>query len=181
MRTPSSRQSRRATALVGLTAGTILGLVGLHSVPARADKACFSHPKTKPQLKLHLKTVCHDSDASTITYTMEAHEAFQDRDVDLRWGIDKNGDQKYDLFVSVEFDGALTATVEDANENQVGHATVTRTAPNALRVSYSRQFLGGVSSYGYNVRAVTDLNGNGEVEPGEEDVAPESGFYQHRL
>lgn len=180
MTTIVSGLGRRGAALVACSAAA-LALFSLHSVPALAEKACFSHPKSKPDLKLHLKTICHDNDASTVTYTIEAHEAFQDRDVDLRWEIVKNGGQKYDLFVSVEYQGTLIANVEDGEENEVGHATVTRTAPNALRVSYSRQFLGGISSYAYNVRAVTDLNGNGEVDPGEEDVAPESSYFQHRL
>ncbi len=174
----ASKPWRPRGALVVCAAAALLSLP---TAPALAEQACFSHPKTNPALKLHLKKVCHDNDASTVTYTIEAHEAFQDRDVDLRWGIEKNGGQKYDLFVATEFDGGLTAKVEDSEENELGHATVTRTAPNALRVSFSRQFLGGIGSYGYTVRAFTDLNGNGEVDPGEEDVAPESGVYQHRL
>jgi hypothetical protein len=96
-----------------------------------------------------------------VTYTIEAHEAFADRDVDITWGLDRKGAHRHDLLVAVEFDSsALVAKVEDSAENQIGHATVTRTGPNALSVSYG---------------------GNGEPGTGDTDVAPDSGTYHHQL
>jgi outer membrane biosynthesis protein TonB len=41
--------------------------------------------------------------------------------------------------------------------------------------------LRGVASYGYSLRALTDLNENGEADPGEQDLAPNAGLYTHRL
>ena len=39
----------------------------------------------------------------------------------------------------------------------------------------------GTSLYQYRVTALSDLNHNDEEDPGETDVAPDTGFYQHRL
>ena len=58
---------------------------------------------------------------------------------------------------------------------------MTRSGPASLRVTFSRSLLGGATAYGYQVRALTDTNGNGEADPGEIDMAPDTGFYQHRL
>jgi hypothetical protein len=148
--------------------------------PIRAESASFTDPDDV-NLPLDLKTLSQVNDASTVTYTVETYEAFKDTDADFRWGIDKNNDQKVDNYVSVEFDGQLLATVEDADENQIGHATVTRAGPASLRVTFSRDVLGGAASYGYQVRALSDKNGNGEADAGETDMAPDTGFYQHRL
>jgi hypothetical protein len=173
-------RGRRVLALLAMTAvGS--GLLSLQPGPAFAAKACFSHPKSSAPLRLHLKTICHDNDASTVTYTIEAHEAFADRDVDITWGLDRKGAHRHDLLVAVEFDSsALVAKVEDSAENQIGHATVTRTGPNALSVSYARSFLEGATAYDYDVKAVTD-GGNGEPGTGDTDVAPDSGTYHHQL
>ena len=164
----------------GCLAAAISTLLMVQGPPIRAESASFTDPDDV-NLPLDLKTLSHENDASTVTYTVETYEAFKDTDADFRWGIDKNNDKKVDNFVSVEFDGQLLATVEDADENQIGHATVTRVGPASLRVTFSRDVLGGVASYGYQVRALSDKNGNGEADPGETDMAPDTGFYQHRL
>jgi len=133
-------------------------------------------------LPLDLKTLTHTSDASTITYTVETYEPFKDDQVDFAWGIDKNNDQAVDTLVSVEFeDGKLGAKVETPDEKEIGPATVARIGPAALRVSFSRQLIGSPASYQYRVTAISDLNHNDEADPGETDVAPDTGFYQHRL
>jgi hypothetical protein len=89
-----------------------------------------------------------------------------------------------DLYVSTQWeddDRDLVATVDDLRERVLARATVTRPAPDAVRVSFPRAVLGSVASYRYNVIAVTDLDGNGETDGNERDVAPDTGFYEHRL
>lgn len=148
--------------------------------PAVAEAGSFTDPDDVT-LPLDLKTVLHDNDGSTVTYTVETYEPFDDAKADFRWGIDKTGDQKEDNFVSVEYDGQLVGKVEDSEENELGSATVTRLGPNSLRVAVARKFLEKAAAYGYSVRALTDKNDNGEADPGEFDMAPDTGFYQHRL
>ena len=134
--------------------------------PAAAESGSFTDPDDV-NLLLDLKTIFHDNDGSTVTYTVETYEPFKDADADFRWGIDKTGDQKEDNFVSVEYDGQLVGRVEDAEENELGSATVTRPGPNSLRVSFPRKFLEKAAAYSYSVRALTDRNDNGEADPGE--------------
>ena len=159
----------------------VLGImVLLQGAPVRAESGSATDPDDV-NLPLDLKTISHENDGSTVIFTVETYEPFKDSDADFRWGIDKNNDQKVDNYVSVEFDGKLLATFEDADENQTDHATVTRSGPASLKVTFPRKLLGGAAAYGYQVRALADGNGNGEAEPGETDMAPDTGFYQHRL
>jgi hypothetical protein len=148
----------------------------------RAQSAPFSF--TDPDdvnLPLDLKTLTHENDDSTISYTVETYDPFEDRQADFKWAIDKNGDQKVDLFVSVEWqDGKLVGKIEDTKEKELGAATVTRIGSHAMRVSFSRRLIG-VASYQYQVIAVNDTNGNDEDDPGETDTAPDAGFQPHRL
>jgi hypothetical protein len=80
----------------------------------------------------------------------------------------------------VEWEGGLVAKVEDSGENELGKATVERTGPHSLRISFGRD-LTGAASYQYRVTAVTDKNGNEEDDKGETDVAPDQGFHPHQL
>ena len=145
-----------------------------------AQPYSFSDPDDV-NLPLDLKTLTHDNDDSTITYPVETYDPFEDRQADFKWAIDKNGDQKVDGFVSVEWaDGKLEGKVEDTEEKELGSAAVHRVGPYARRVSFSRRLLG-TSSYQYLVIAVNDTNGNDEDDPGETDVAPDTGFQPHRL
>ena len=150
-------------------------------IKAQQAPASFTDPDDV-NLPLDLKTLTHANDASTITYTVETYEPFKDDQVDFSWGIDKNNDQTVDTLVSVEFeDGKLDAKVETPDEKELGPATVTRTGPASLRVSFSRRFIGSADSYQYRVTAISDLNHNDEADPGETDVAPDTGFFTHRL
>jgi hypothetical protein len=167
---------RRPSFLIG---AALLGL-SVFSLPASALSASETDPDDVT-LRVDIKAVSVANDASSITYTVETYEAFPDAFADFRWGIDKNGDQNFDLFVSAENDGKLMGKVEDAAEEQVAGATVTRPSPNSLRVSFPASVLAGVKSYGYSVRALTDLNDNGEADAGEQDLAPNAGVYHHSL
>jgi len=165
----------------GLVPGGIaLLLAASAAIPAGAEPASFSDPDDV-NLPLDLKTLTHEHSDTTVTYTVETYEAFEDRQADFKWGLDKNNDGKVDSYVSVEWeDNKLVAKVEDTKENELGPATPQRAGPAALRISFSRDLLG-TASYQYWVMAVTDTNGNEEDDPGETDLAPDSGFQPHRL
>ncbi len=150
------------------------------AVQAQSAPVSFTDPDDV-DLPLDLKTLTHENDDSTISYTVETYEPFEDRQADFKWALDKNGDQKVDLFVSVEWeDGRLVGKAEDTQEKELGTATVARVGAHALRVSFSRRLLG-ASEYQYHVIAVNDTNRNDEDDPGETDLAPDTGFQPHRL
>src|ERR1051325_10625785 len=86
------------------------------SVRAQSAPYSFTDPDDV-NLPLDLKTLTHENDDSTISYTVETYDPFEDRQADFKWAIDKNRDQKVDLLVSVEWeDGRLVSKVEDTNE-----------------------------------------------------------------
>src|ERR671933_2243597 len=83
------------------------------AVEAQSAPFSFTDPDDV-NLPLDLKTLTHENDASTITYTVETYDPFEDRQADFKWAIDKNGDKKVDLFVSVEWEeNKLAGKVED--------------------------------------------------------------------
>jgi hypothetical protein len=150
------------------------------AVQAQSAPFSFTDPDDI-NLPLDLKTLTHENDDKTITYSVETYDPFEDRQADFKWAIDKNGDQKVDLLVSVEWEEArLVGKVEDTKEKELGPATVTRVGSHALRVSFSRRLIG-AAEYHYQVIAVNDTNGNHEDDPGETDLAPDAGFQPHRL
>jgi hypothetical protein len=150
-------------------------------VQAQSAPQSFTDPDDV-NLPLDLKTLTHSNDASTITYTAETYEPFKDDQVDFFWGLDTDNDNKVDRIVGVEFeDGKIDAKVETPAEKEIGPATFTRIGPNAIKVTFARHFAGAGPSYQYRVTAATDLNHNDEEDPGETDVAPDTGFYKHQL
>jgi hypothetical protein len=150
------------------------------AVQAQSAPFSFTDPDDV-NLPLDLKTLTHENDDKTISYTVETYDPFEDRQADFKWAIDKNNDQKIDLLVSVEWeDGEVVGKVEDTKEKELGAATVARIGSHALRVSVSRRLIGS-ASYQYQVIAVNDTNGNDEDDPGETDLAPDTGFQPHRL
>jgi hypothetical protein len=149
-------------------------------VPAVAQPGSFTDPDDV-NLPLDIKTVAHDNPGSSVVYTVDTFEAFEDRQVDFKWALDTNNDQQVDRLVSVEFEGKkLVAKVEDTGEKELGKATAERAGPSGLRVSFSRDLIGS-ASYQYRVTAVTDKNKNEEDDPGETDLAPDAGFHPHSL
>lgn len=160
-----------------------LALLWMQAVQAAAVSASAADPDDVA-LALDLKTVAHEDDGQSISYTLETYEPFPDEATNFEWRIDKSGDRVPDLFVTAEWGESgegLIGIVEDAAENQLAEATVSKTAPNAIRVSFPTTVLGTVPSYDYNVLAHTDVNANGEVDRGEQDLAPDTGLYRHRL
>jgi hypothetical protein len=131
---------------------------------------------------LDLKSTSHSNDGTSVTYIAETYDNFTDKLADFDWGIDTNGDENFDLIVFAEWDRTkLVAGVEDPAENPVADATVSRPAPNAIKVSFPASALGGAKAYRYGVATHDDLNGNGEIDPGEQDLAPDTGLYDHDL
>ena len=174
----------------GLVAAVIAALLASCSPIRLKQSGTAVRPQSAPfsftdpddvNLPLDLKTLTHENDDKTITYTVETYDPFEDRQADFKWAIDKNGDQKVDNFVSVEWEGGkLVAKFEDTKEKELGKATVTRVSSHAMRVSFARRLIG-AAEYQYQVIAVNDTNGNDEEDPGELDLAPDTGFQQHRL
>ena len=150
------------------------------SYPATATPPVSFTDPDDVNLPLDLKTLTHEHNDTTITYTVETYDPFDDSKVDFKWGIDKNGDQKVDLFAAAGYeDRKLEAKVEDPNDKELGKATVRRVSDRVLQLSFSRKLLG--ASYQYWVMAATDANGNEEDVPGEFDLAPDAGFHPHQL
>lgn len=152
---------------------------GPFSSIAAAQPVSFADPDDV-NLPLDLKTLTHDHNDSTITYTVETYDPFDDSKIDVKWAIDKNNDGKVDLFAAAGYeDKKLEAKVEDANDKELGKATVRRLSDRVIQLSFSRKLVG--ASYQYWVMAATDSNGNEEDDPGEFDLAPDAGFQPHQL
>ncbi|MGH8974618.1 MAG: hypothetical protein ACRD0C_15635, partial [Acidimicrobiia bacterium] len=170
--------SRRAFALVGFAAA-----LALLWAPGPIGAAPGSN--TDPDdvtLKLDLKSTSHSNDGTSVTYIAETYENFTDKLADFKWGIDTNSDESFDLIVFAEWDRTeLVAGVDDAAENPVAEAAVSRPAPNSIKVAFPTSALGGATAYRYGVSAQDDLNGNGESDAGEQDLAPDAGLYDHSL
>jgi major membrane immunogen (membrane-anchored lipoprotein) len=162
-----------------LTAGLALFLAVAPVSTAAAQPVSFGDPDDV-NLPLDLKTLTHDHNESTITYTAETYDPFDDSKIDIKWAIDRNHDGKVDLFAAADYeDRKLEAKVEDANDKELGKATVRRINDRVIQLSFARKLVG--TSYQYWVMAATDSNGNEEDDPGEFDLAPDAGFHPHQL
>jgi hypothetical protein len=162
-----------------VTVSVALLLAASPILPAAAQPVSFTDPDDV-NLPLDLKTLTHDHNDSAITYTVETYDPFADSQVDFKWGIDKNGDGKVDVFAAAGYeDKALEGKVEDTKDKELGKATIRRVNDRAIQLSFSRNLVG--ASYQYWVMAATDTNGNEEDDPGEFDLAPDAGFHPHQL
>ncbi|HEV3364045.1 MAG TPA: hypothetical protein VG795_07875, partial [Acidimicrobiia bacterium] len=103
-----------------LTVSLALLLVAATPLPAAAQPVSFTDPDDV-NLPLDLKTLTHEHNDSTITYTVETYDPFADSKVDFKWGIDRNGDQKVDLFAAAGYEeGKLEGKVEDTKDRELG-------------------------------------------------------------
>jgi hypothetical protein len=131
---------------------------------------------------LDLKSVSHAVQGASIVYTARTYADFPDQVVTFKWGIDSNGDESFDLIVLAQWEaGRLVAGVSDATGKRIAAATVSRPAANAIAVAVPSSVLAGLTSYRYGVATSDDRNGNGKDDPGEQDLAPNSGLYGHAL
>jgi LPXTG-motif cell wall-anchored protein len=155
----------------------MMALAVLLGVPgaATAGEGTTSDPR-ELGTRLDLKGLTHADDGSAVVYTAETYAPFTDRSAAFKWGIDRDGDEDFDLFVTTEWRGGkLAGGVKDAAGKELATAAVSRPGPNAIKVSFPVAVLGGAGAYRYAVNA-----GHAEGEGGG-DLAPDAGLLQHRL
>lgn len=150
--------------------------VGLMAVVALAAPALAGGGTDDPRdvgTSLDLKVLTHVVDGATIVYTAETYAPFPDEAAAFKWGIDRDGDEAFDLIVFTEWRGGkLAGGVRDPSGREVAPALVSRPQPTAIRVSFPTRLLGGTAAYRYAVDAEA---------AGQRDLAPNSGLIQHRL
>jgi hypothetical protein len=149
----------------------------LFGVPgvATAGEGTTSDPR-ELGTPLDVKGLAHTDDGSAVVYTAETYAPFTDQSAAFKWGIDRDGDQDFDLFVTTEWRaGKLAGAVKDTAGRELAAAVVSRPAPNVIKVSFPVAALGGATAYRYAVNA-----GHTEGETGG-DLAPDAGLSQHRL
>jgi hypothetical protein len=179
-------RGRRCQAALSSTVRAVgIGLfaVIVPAVPAMAgiDEGRINDPRDVGTA-LDLKTLTHVDDRSSIIYTAETYAPFADQSANFKWGIDRDHDENFDLIVFTEWqDAKLAGGVKDATGRLVAPATVSRPGPTLIRVSFPISALGAVPTYRYAVDSQADLDGDGPRNPGERDLAPNSGLIQHRL
>jgi LPXTG-motif cell wall-anchored protein len=153
----------------------VLALVLCIPATASAGEGSVSDPR-ELGITLDLKALTHSDDGPSVVYTAETHAPFTDRLAAFKWGIDRDGDEDFDLFVTTEWRGGkLAAAVKDIAGRELAAATVSRPGPNVIKVSFPVAALGGAGTYRYAVNA-----GHTEGEAGA-DLAPDAGLSQHRL
>jgi len=179
------RGRRCRAAFASARRGAGLGLIGVLvlAVPvvAGTGESRVDDPRDVGT-RLDLKTLTHVDDGSSIVYTAETYAPFSDEAAVFKWGIDRDRDEAFDLIIFTEWRGGkLTGGVKDTAGRQLAPAAVSRPGPTAIRVSFPAGVLGGVPVYRYAVDAESDGDGDGPGDPGERDLAPNSGLIQHRL
>lgn len=153
----------------------VLALVLWFPAAASAGEGSVSDPR-ELGTTLDLKAVTHSDDGPSVVYTAETHAPFTDRSAAFKWGIDRDGDEDFDLFVTTEWRGGKVAgAVKDTAGRELAAATVSRPGPNVIKVSFPVAALGGAGTYRYAVNA-----GHTEGEAGA-DLAPDAGLSLHRL
>jgi LPXTG-motif cell wall-anchored protein len=162
-----------ASALCGVGAGLIAAVMLAVPATAGSDQGGADDPRDVG-IRLDLKRLTHGQEGSSIVYTAETYTPFSDQLTTLKWGIDRDQDEAFDLIVFTEWQGGkLAGGVKDTAGRQVAPAAVSRPGPNLIRVSFPAGVLGDAPVYRYAV--------NAEAAPGEHDLVPNSGLVQHRL
>ena len=174
MRTWRGRRCRAALASTRRVAG--IGLVGVVlAVPGIASAGEERIGDTRDVgTRLDLKALTHGADGASIVHTAETYAPFSDQSAVFKWGIDRDGDEAFDLIVFTEWrDGKLSGGVKDAAGQLIAPAAVSRPGPAAIRVAFPAEVLGGAPVYRYAVDA--------EGGPGDRDLAPNAGLIPHRV
>lgn len=163
--------SLRAAGIVSMVLAVVLCI----PAAASAGEGLVSDPRDLGTT-LDLKALTHSDDGSSVVYTAETHAPFTDQSAAFKWGIDRDGDEDFDLFVTTDWRGGkLAGAVEDAGGRELAAAAVSRPGPTQIKVSFPVTALGGAGAYRYGVHA-----GHTEGEAGG-DLAPDAGLSQHRL
>src|SRR5687767_8999668 len=111
----------RAAPLSLRAAGTAMALAVVLGAPgvASAGEGTTSDPR-ELGTQLDLKALSHADDGSAIVYTAETYVPFTDQSAAFKWGIDRDGDEEFDLFVSTEWRGGkLAGAVKDPAGREV--------------------------------------------------------------
>ncbi len=169
------RRCRAAVALAQRASAVGLLAVAVLAVPAMAgiDGGGTSDPRDVGT-RLDLKTLTHAQDGPSVVYTAETYGPFSDQSALFKWGVDRDRDEAFDLIVFTEWrDGKLLGGVKDPAGRQIAPAAVSRPGPNAIRVSFPTEVLGGAAEYRYAVDA--------SAAAGDRDLAPNAGLVLHRL
>jgi hypothetical protein len=171
------RRCRAGSPSLG-AAGTVLAaLAVLLGVPglATADEGTVSDPR-ELGTQLDVKALTHTDDGSSVVYMAETYAPFTDQSAAFKWGIDRDGDEDFDLFVTTQWRGGkLVGAVKDGAGRELAAAAVSRPGPTVIKVSFPVAALGGAGAYRYAVNAGhTEGDGGG-------DLAPDAGLSQHRL
>jgi hypothetical protein len=169
------RRCRAALASTLRAAGISAVTVAVLAAPAvaRTDEGPVADPRDVG-IHVDLKSLTHARDGSSIVYTAETYAPFSDQSAVLKWGIDRDGDEAFDLIVFTEWRaGKLAGGVKDSGGRQVAAAAVSRPGPAAIRVTFPAEVLGGADVYRYAVDAGSTAD--------ERDMAPNSGLIHHRL
>jgi LPXTG-motif cell wall-anchored protein len=173
----AAEASLRAAGIALAAMGVMLGV----PVAATAGDGSLVDPRDVAS-RLDIKALAHTEAGALIVYTAETYAPFTDQVAAFKWGIDRDQDEAFDLVVFTEWRGGkLVGGVKDAAGRQVASATVTRPEPTVIKVSIPAELLGGAPAYRYAVNAEGDVDGDGANDPGERDLAPNSGLVQHRL
>ncbi len=169
------RQCRAALSSVLRAAG--VGLVGVVVLAGPGMAATGGDRSDDPRdvgARLDVKALTHVADGSTIVHTAETYTPFSDQSADFKWGIDRDGDEGFDLIVFTEWrDGRLNGGVKDAAGQLIAPAAVSRPGPTAISVAFPANVLGGAPVYRYAVDAQGDS--------GDRDLAPDAGLVAHRV
>lgn len=176
-------RSRAALASTLRVGGVGLVAFVASGVPATAatDEVRTDDPRDVGT-RIDLKSLTHRVDGSVIVYTAETHAPFTDQVAVFKWGIDRDGDEDFDLIVFSQWrEGRLTGGVNDAAGSQVAVATASRPGPTVVSVSFPVEVLGGASEYRYAASVGVDMDRDGNTDPGEGDLVPDAGLIQHRL
>ena len=155
---------------------TGIGLVGVLALagPGMATGGDRLDDPRNVGTRLDLKALTHVSDGPTIVHTAETYAPFSDQSAVFKWGIDRDGDEGFDLIVFTEWrDGKLSGGVKNAAGQLIAPAAVSRPGPTAIRVQFPAGVLGGVPQYRYAVAA--------EGDSGDRDLAPDAGLVSHRV
>jgi putative cell wall-binding protein len=133
---------------------------------------------------LDIATASVGGDSSTVTFTLQTYEPFADTDVDgVAFPLDVNGNGSADYMAVAGYDpdaGVLRAAIVALPSFTPAPASVTRPAAldDTLTISASRGAIGGVSSFEWFATTLRDLDGDGEPDEGEIDVAPDGAEFR---
>lgn len=121
-------------------------------------------------------------DSATATFTVATYEDFTDTQAEgVAFLLDVNGNGTADYAAVAGYDpdaGQLRAEVVELRTFSSTEVALFRPSPDSLEISASRGLIGGATSFEWAAMTMVDLNGNGEPDEGEIDVAPDDAQFR---